>query len=173
VRGNPNFVITEDVITAYLDHLECHGLLAKAALHVGGRPSQFRSLRDRSPEFAAAVEDSLQIFKENVEEELRRRAMDGIEKGVYFQGVRRDTEIQYSDSLLTLLVKKVNPDYNEKSKAEVSITGGVLLTASQAPSTEEWMRMNSKSKPQLPASESGDIVDVTENAEPVLVGSDT
>lgn len=48
-----------------------------------------------------AMEDAADLL----EKEARRRAVDGIEKGVYFKGEKCDTEVQYSDSLMMFLLK--------------------------------------------------------------------
>lgn len=167
------FVLTDDVKTTYLDHLERWGLFSQAAKHAGGTTARFLSLRKTDPEFNTSVDEALLLYKESIEAELHRRAVDGVEKGVYFQGVRTHTELQYSDTLLAMLVKKVNPDYNEKSKAEVVVSGGVLLTGAVAPSTEEWMRLNKKKPEELAAgTPEGDIIDVESVDAAIPVRSD-
>jgi hypothetical protein len=51
--------------------------------------------------YKLAQEDAADLL----EKEARRRAVDGVEKGVYFKGEKCDTEVQYSDSLMMFLLK--------------------------------------------------------------------
>ncbi|MHB8928933.1 MAG: terminase [Bacillota bacterium] len=81
--------------------------------------------RARSPKFAQAWDDAIQVSNEALEVEARRRAMEGVRKPVY-QGGRRVGFVQdYSDTLLIFLMKGNMPDkYKDRVQQEHSGPGG-------------------------------------------------
>ena len=111
----------------FLDLLEEDGLLNSAARAVGTTTTRVRNLREQSAEFDQAVERALEIANDELEKEARRRAVQGIEKGVYYQGDRVDTEVVYSDALLTTLLKAKRPDEFAERK-QITGAGGAPIT---------------------------------------------
>lgn len=83
--------------------------------------------READADFAAAWKDAERISVELMEDEARRRAVEGCRKPV-FQGGKRVGEIlEYSDTLLIFLLKARRPDvYRERSTVEHS--GAVIQT---------------------------------------------
>jgi hypothetical protein len=60
-----------------------------------------------------------------LEDEAIRRAKEGVEKTVYYQGFPCGTEMQYSDAILMFLLKAAAPEkYRDRAevKAEVDVT---------------------------------------------------
>lgn len=111
----------------YLEALQLHGMEHTAAITARTTPRAVRSLCEKHEEFAYAVEAALEASADKVEAEVRRRAIDGIEKGVYYQGDKVATELQYSDGLLLALAKaKRRREFGDK--AEISGPGGTPLT---------------------------------------------
>ncbi|MGE3595325.1 MAG: hypothetical protein AB7N70_07215 [Dehalococcoidia bacterium] len=84
--------------------------------------------REHDPDFAdawaVALEDGVQIL----EQEARRRAVDGVtrEKAIYHQGIQVGTEVitEYSDSLLMFLLKAKRPEVY-RDRTEVKHSGQV------------------------------------------------
>ncbi len=64
---------------------------------------------DRNPEFARAWDAAEQESADRLEAEAWRRAHDGVDKPVYWQGEKVDTLKEYSDTLLTLLLRARRP----------------------------------------------------------------
>jgi hypothetical protein len=151
------FVFDELVKQTFLDHLERFGAPHNAARAVGTNIRRISSERKKDEEFDEACAESMEMFRESVEMELRRRAVDGVEEGVYYMGERIDTVRKYSDSLMTLLVKKLNPEYGDKLKVDTTITGGVLLTAAPAQSPEAWLEAQQRAA--LPPAQNEDQID--------------
>jgi hypothetical protein len=92
-----------------------------------------------------------------------QRAVHGTEKGVYYKGVRVDTELQYSDSLLTTLLKaKVQEFAKDGEGSGVHVQVNVANLMPRANSYEQWLEMKSRTldKPQdqLPAPDTDDTV---------------
>lgn len=112
---------------AFLVQLASHGLLNRAAAAVGTTAGQVKKRMEESIEFETAVEEALEAATDALEFEARRRALEGVEKGVYYKGELVTTETQYSDSLMIkfLEAKRRNQFGN---KTEVTGAGGQPLT---------------------------------------------
>ena len=74
----------------------------------------------RNDEFAEKFREAQQMGLDALEDEARRRAAQGIDRGIYYQGELVDTQKEYSDSLMALLLKGGKP---EKYKDRVEHTG--------------------------------------------------
>ena len=75
--------------------------------------------RNRSPDFLAAMGLAHEDFIDGIEEEARRRAVDGVVKDVYHHGRVVGKEKVYSDRLLAMMLKAHRPDvYRENSRVE-------------------------------------------------------
>lgn len=71
------------------------------------------------PVFAQKWDETLADAVEDLEAEARRRAIVGIEKGVWHQGKLVGTELQYSDTMLIFLLKAAKPDrYRDRTSVE-------------------------------------------------------
>lgn len=83
------------------------------------RPTAYNA-READPEFAAAWDRAKKIGADVLEDEAVRRAHEGWDEPVFFQGVQTSTVRKFSDTLLTLLLKGAKPDtYRENSKVEL------------------------------------------------------
>lgn len=90
-------------------------------------PAQVRSWRRQDPAFDAAVAEALDDGVDALEAEVHRRAFEGYEKPIIFQGQITDTYKEYSDGLAQFLLKAHRPDkYRERS--EVQSTGAQTIT---------------------------------------------
>lgn len=75
------------------------------------------------PRYVERWEAAQVAYVERLEREADRRAVEGTEKGVYYQGERVDTERQYSDTLLLALLKARRPEVY-KDRTELTGAGG-------------------------------------------------
>lgn len=66
--------------------------------------------KDEDPEFSIGWYEAIEIGNIMLEDEARRRAMDGIDKPIYFKGRRIDTIREYSDALLKFILSKRKKD---------------------------------------------------------------
>lgn len=94
---------------------------------------------------AQRVGDEIQV--ERMEREADRRAVEGFDKGVYYEGERVDTERQFSDTLLIVRLKAKRPNvYRERTTVEHE--GGITNRVLQAdPMTEEQWAAKHGHKP--------------------------
>ena len=82
--------------------------------------SHYHWIKD-DPEYAAAFAEARAMVADRLEDEAVRRARDGIDKPIYYKGLRVDTIRDYSDSLLMFLLKGRRP---EVYRDNVDITSG-------------------------------------------------
>lgn len=77
------------------------------------------------PEFEAKAYEATEAGTDTIEDEALRRAVQGVEKGIYYQGTLVDKTREYSDTLLERLLKARRPD-KYKDRAEHSIEKNTL-----------------------------------------------
>jgi len=78
-----------------------------------------RIARKRDPQFDKAVKNAIEEGYDMLEEEARRRAVDGVDRPVFFQGVECGKVREYSDQLLITLLKANRPKkYNPGVKID-------------------------------------------------------
>ena len=71
--------------------------------------------RETDPNFEIAYLKADARIGKICEDEAIRRAVVGIEKGVYYEGEKVDTEIEYSDALLAKILSARNRTYRNTS----------------------------------------------------------
>ena len=146
------FLFDDAVKHTFIEAVRRTGLVAKSAKAAGTNSRRIKTECEQDKEFEQELQESLVIYAETVQEELHRRAVDGVEEDVYFQGAVCGTKINYSDALLTTLVKAKSPEFREKLSVDTTIHGGVLLTLPQAPNPTAWIEA-ANTPAQLPAPE--------------------
>lgn len=109
---------------AFLAELQLRGNVSDAAAAAGiGRTTAYQ-WRDEDAAFAAAWAEALETAIDTMEHEAHRRAVEGVEKPIVGRvGKDQDGVItyvrEYSDSLMTLLLKAHRPEkYRERSQIE-------------------------------------------------------
>ena len=90
-------------------YAEC-GVIRKAEKLAGvSRVSHYEWMHN-DPGYAEAFKVADEMAVEQLEEEARRRAVDGIPHPVYYKGKRVDTYQEYSDLLLIFKLKGARPE---------------------------------------------------------------
>jgi len=99
-------------------YAEC-GTITQAAEIAGiDRVTHYRWLKD-DPEYAKAFEEAHEKSVERLEQEARRRAVEGWEEPVFHKGKVVGKVRKYSDTLLIFLLKGAAPDkYRERVQTE-------------------------------------------------------
>lgn len=100
--------------------------VTKAAGMAGRHRSMFYDLRKADPDFALLWADAVEAGVDVLEDEARRRAVEGVEWQVFDKdGNVVRVETRYSDKLLELLLKGRRPGvYRENARVELSGPGG-------------------------------------------------
>lgn len=144
---NRKFVFTDEAKQAFLDHLEEHGLLAKAARHIGTTSTVVKREIKDDKEFKEAFDHANELYGELLQEEIHRRGVTGIQEPQFYKGeLMPDTKTVYSDQLLIAAVKANVEKFKDKSKQDIHITGGVLVAAPIATSPEAWLAAQEEAK---------------------------
>ncbi len=101
------------------------GTITHAAMRAQVDRTTIYRWRDSDPVFAAALDEADLMAAERLEQEARRRAVDGVEKPVWHKGQMVGSVREYSDTLLIFLLKGALPDkYRERVSSEISGQGG-------------------------------------------------
>lgn len=123
-------------IEIFFDTLAATDHVRKAVSASGLARRTVYAWRDSDPEFAQRWTDAREAYVDRLEAEAYRRAVEGIDKGVWHQGQQVGLEKQYSDSLLLAMLRaKRSREYGDKSKFEVSGPEGAPLQVTESPFT--------------------------------------
>jgi hypothetical protein len=114
-----------------LEALRAVPIMSRAARKVGiGRERVYQVMREDA-EFKAAVEAAQAEGDDNLETAAFKRAVRGVDKGVWHMGQRVGTERVYSDTLLIALLKgrkkHIYAERHELTGADGEPLGGVQL----------------------------------------------
>jgi hypothetical protein len=107
--------VTQKKTEKFLACLRRTGNVTQAAQEAGiSRQSCYR-LRDSDPEFAELWDQAEITGCDMLEAEARRRAVEGVDKPVFYRGEQCGTVKEYSDTLLIVLLKAHRPEkYRER-----------------------------------------------------------
>jgi hypothetical protein len=116
--------LTLEKKSQFLAILTTGGTVKEAAGAVGIPRPQMYVYRDRDARFAAAWQAAEDEGTDVLEAEARRRAVDGVEKPIYHQGVCVGTVWEYSDTLLIFLLKGRRPE-KYRDRQDVRHSGNI------------------------------------------------
>ena len=129
--------INEAQLELYLGYLEVSGRKRYSAIMAGVDPGRMSYLMGKESDKKAREMLAMQGYCELIDAAVHDRAINGVERGVYFKGKRIATERHYSDSLLIALAKANNPKYRDHMSIDANVAAGVLVVqASLDP--DEW-----------------------------------
>lgn len=161
-------VFDEDARRRFLNFYAEFGMFYKAAAAAGVSGQCVYDHLKEDEEFAAEYEEAKGRFRDRVEEEITRRAMEGVDeyvtcgKGLVY--VESETEFEtvmtedgpkqrpkmvplkqrrFSDTLLMFHARRHIPEYRDKQQIDVNHTGGVLVVPA-GKSVEEWEAENQR-----------------------------
>ena len=107
---------------AFLANLAEYGNISLAARAAGVLRRTPYDWRDRDPVFAAEWDDALEHACDLLEAEARRRALEGCDKPVFYQGEQCGVIREYSDTLAIVLLKAHRPEkFRENIKQDIDI----------------------------------------------------
>ncbi len=103
--------------------------VSQSALHAGYPRRSVYEWRDKEPKFKEKWDAAWELGVDAMEEEARRRGMEGVEKPVYQNGKKVGKVQVYSDTLLMFMLKGRRPDrFRDNSTLEVAAPGGGPLS---------------------------------------------
>jgi hypothetical protein len=100
---------------AYLFALAQHGVVRRAAATAMIHETLPWVWRQRDEAFVHLEEQARRLGGESLEKELYRRAVEGVDRPIYYLGRKVDTVKEYSDTLLIVALKATFPErYKER-----------------------------------------------------------
>ena len=108
-------MLTADDIGNYINALrQTKGREREAARLARVDMAEIRELRATSDEFRSMEKDVMSDIVEELNRAIWTRAVDGVDKAVWYKGEKIATEKQYSDTLLLALAKKHDPGFTDR-----------------------------------------------------------
>ncbi len=87
--------------------------------------------RDADPDFAAAWDEAIDAGTDRLEDEARRRALEGSDKPVFYKGGEVGAIREYSDTLMIFLLKARRPE-KFRERHDVNHTGSIAVEVDDA-----------------------------------------
>jgi hypothetical protein len=135
---------TQAVLTGLIEALQVNcGDLFDACKRCQVSPVFVRQWRKDDKDVDAQITEAERVGALALQSEAIRRAVHGVEKGVYFKGECVDTETVYSDGLLTTLLKgRIGEVFGgEDQRANVFNGPTQINVMPRAENYEDWLRM--------------------------------
>ena len=124
VDNDPRFIEKrkrqQEFLHAYVANC---AMLTKTCKQIPIDPTTVRYWRKTDPIFTEAYDIAKRETIEILEEEGIRRALEGVDRKIFHQGILVDTVKDYSDLLLMFMLKKLDPSYRENATANIGIMG--------------------------------------------------
>lgn len=95
------------------------GFVGKACEAVGISKQSVYVWRESDKEFAIEWDRAIDLATEDLEKEARRRAYQGVEEPVFYQGEVCGHIRKFSDTLLMFTIKARRPEYRDKIQVDV------------------------------------------------------
>jgi hypothetical protein len=109
----------------FLEQLRLTGNVSEAASVAGIARDTVYKARKSSERFAEQWDEAIEQACDRMEREAFRRAVEGTDKPVFYQGSECGAIREYSDTLLIFLLKAHRPDkYRERSSVELTGKNG-------------------------------------------------
>lgn len=125
--------LTPEKRERFLEYLSDHANVSLACKEIGHPRATLYLARERDAAFKEAWDDALDVGVAILEKEVRRRALEGCDEPVFYQGIECGVVRKYSDTLAIFLLKAHRPEmYRERHQVEHSgeVRGGVLVVPS-------------------------------------------
>jgi len=131
----------------YLDFIREHGLISKAAKHVGVSRTTVNNHLNKDPEFEAARAQAMDEYNDSIVQHGRELVKKGFTTKKRYDAkgnlVEQTKEIPLR--ILEMDMRRANPDFNIDKSHTVNHTGGVMI-APPGLSAEDWIKEAEKVK---------------------------
>lgn len=112
----------------FLEALAECGIVAVAATVAGVNRTAAHAARTKDAEFSAEWKDALRTAGDAAEAEMRRRAIDGWDEPVFYEGAVCGTIRRYDSKLLLAIVQAAKPKKYRQRKEHVHRKGEPVVT---------------------------------------------
>jgi hypothetical protein len=125
----------------FLEYVAKYGVIALGAQAAGVSSQTCYKARRDDPDFAAAWDEALERHADACEREAYRRAVEGVDEPVFWQGEECGAVRKYSDRLLSERLQSRRPEayrhnVSVDAKVDAKISTGVLISPFDEPSGE-------------------------------------
>lgn len=103
------------------------GNMAEAARAIGVTRQAVYLRRQKNTVFGNLMDQAEAIYLDSLVAEVDRRAFQGVDKPVFYQGRRVDTIKEFSDLLAMFRIKKLDTSYRDKQDTNINIGVGITL----------------------------------------------
>jgi hypothetical protein len=114
VLGVDSIEWLDDRYLTFLRELCNCGIISESCRRAGMHRNSITVARRNHPEFDEICKVALEVHNAVIQDEIRRRAIDGVDKPVYQQGKCVGYVREYSDSLLLALAKSRMPEFRDR-----------------------------------------------------------
>lgn len=143
-----------DAQVRFLNEYQKWGRMGESAAAAGVTTQCVRDEIKRNPEFAEALLEAEQMYRDKLIAHHQDLVFNGVERTSYDRnGNIVSKEIQYPIPLIQMELRKHDEGYREKKEMEVKHGGGVLLAPAEMKSIEDW---ESKFRDVTPTEEEDD-----------------
>lgn len=108
------------------------GFVGKACETVAVSKQTVYNWRSDDVEFAADWDRVVDLATEDLEKEVRRRALIGVDEPVFYKGEQCGVIRKYSDTLLMFAIKARKPEYREAIKLTIEDADKIIDSAAKA-----------------------------------------
>ena len=129
---------TDEKKAVWLQWYAMTGRVGQSSKAAGVDNSTVNQHRKLYPEFDHACRDAYDLYREKLEEEIERRAVDGCLDPIFQSGILVGHKRVFSDTLMLAHAKRHIPEYREKHSVDVTLKGGVLVVPGVAKDSHEW-----------------------------------
>lgn len=151
--NDPKVKFDADAQMRFLSFFEEHGQFYMAARCAGVCGQTVQNHLKANPEFKEAFDEVKGIFRDKIEGEIRRRAIEGYDEYITCKdGLVMNKEgnpvmqRRFSDRLLDIFARRHIAEYREKVTVDHNVQGGVLLIPS-GQTMEQWQAEQQKLLP--------------------------
>lgn len=156
---------TASTLSALVAELSANcGDMFEACRSVGVSTIFVSQWRKDDKQVDADLSEAERVGSMRLESEAIRRAVHGVEKGVYYKGEKVDTEVVYSDGLLQTVLKARLPAYKTGEGGGTTFTGPTQINIMpRATNYDEWLAMKdaTTNRKALPAPEAVEDAEFT------------
>ena len=112
---------TDHAKQQFVERLAATGNVTEAARSVGRSRSGAYRVKDNDEAFSEAWDEAVGIATDALEAEARRRAVEGVQEPVFYQGAVCGHVVRYSDRMLELLLRGHRPEvFRDRQSVEHS-----------------------------------------------------
>lgn len=119
--------IDSDKINKFIDFLAACGNIKKSAEAANIPYPKIFIMKKSDPEFREKMDEALSNAAVILEDEARRRAIEGVEEPILYKGEITGSKIKYSDALLLALLKAHYPEKYAEKTINMNIDIGKML----------------------------------------------